>query len=76
MVIGSILHASKGKTGGFVLLLLGSIFLILLSLVYVFGGAIFYRFGLPGGIVVLSQALLALLTVISSLVVKSQPVNN
>ncbi len=72
VAIGSILHASKGKTSGFVLLLLGSIFLILLSLVYVFGGAIFYWFGLPGGIVVLSQALLALLTVISSLVVKSR----
>jgi hypothetical protein len=72
VAIGSILHACKGKTSGFVLLLLGSIFLILLTLVYVFGGAIFYWFGLRGGVVVLSQALLALLTVISSLVVKSQ----
>jgi hypothetical protein len=68
VAIGSILHTARGKTSGFVLLLVGSIFLTVMTLVYVVGGAIFYVFGLAGGIVILSQALTAILTVISSAV--------
>jgi hypothetical protein len=68
VAIGSILHAARGKTSGFVLLLVGSIFLTVMTLVYVVGGAIFYVFGLAGGIVILSQSLTAILTVISSAV--------
>jgi hypothetical protein len=69
---GSILHAARGKTSGFVILLIGSIFLMLMTLVYVFGGAIFYWFGLGGGIIILSQAVIAILTLILALVVSSR----
>lgn len=73
VAIGSILHATRDKTSGFVLLLIGGIFLTLMALVYFFGGAIFYGFELWGGIVVLSQAAMAVLTVISSLSPRSKP---
>lgn len=76
VAIGSVLHVTWRKTSGFVLLLIGSTFLVLISLIYFFGGAIFYVFGSWGGIVILTQAVVAIITAISSLVVIGQPANN
>lgn len=73
VAIGSYLHAVKRKTVGFVLVLVGGIFLTVMSLIYFFGGAVFYLFGLLGGVIVLSQSLMAIITVISSLVARSAP---
>jgi hypothetical protein len=70
VAIGSYFDAVKSKTVGFVVLLVGGIFVTVMTLVYVFGGAIFYVFGLLGGIVILSQALLAVLTMILSVAVR------
>lgn len=72
VALGSMLHAARDKTSGIILLSIGSIFLTLMTLVYVFGGAIFYVFGLFGGIVILSQAVMAILTLILALVVRSK----
>lgn len=72
VALGSYLDAVKRKTVGFVVLLVGGIFVTVMTLVYVFGGAIFYVFGLLGGIVILSQALLAVLTMIVAVAVRTQ----
>lgn len=71
VAIGSYFDAAKRKTFGLVVLLVGGIFVTVMTLVYVFGGAIFYVFGLFGGIVILSQALLAILTMIVAAVVRT-----
>lgn len=73
VAIGSYLHAVRRKTVGFVIVLVGGIFLTVMSLIYFFGGAVFYLFGLWGGVLVLSQSLMAIITVISSLVARSAP---
>ena len=70
IAIGSFLHTTRGKTGGLLLVLLATIFLVLLSAVLLIGGAIFYWFGLAGGIIVLTQAMVALITLVIAL---SQP---
>lgn len=69
VAIGSYLHAAREKTSGFVILLVGGIFLTVMMLIHIFGG-VFYVFGLLGGVVILSQSLMAILTMISSLVVR------
>jgi hypothetical protein len=76
VAMGSYLDAVKSKTFGFVVLLVGGIFVTVMTLVYVFGGAIFYVFGLLGGIVILVQALLAIVTMILSVAVRTQAVRN
>jgi len=62
----------KRKTAGLILLLVGGIFLTLMMLIYFFSGAVFYLFGLAGGLVILLQGVLALITIIS-VVVASVP---
>jgi|SRR6185295_2828371 len=69
VAIGSYFDAVKRKTAGFVVLLLGGIFLTLMMLIHMFGGA-FYVFGLWAGMAILSQGLLAILTIILSVVVR------
>jgi hypothetical protein len=71
VAIGSYIHTRREKTLGFVMLIVGGIFLITASLIYFFGGVVFYAFGLWGGVIVLSQSLMAIITVISSLVGRS-----
>lgn len=71
VALGSFFHAVKRKPFGFVVLLIGGLFLTVMALVYFFGGAIFYVFGSLGGIVILSQASLALLTIIVAVVVRT-----
>lgn len=73
VAFGSYLHTLQGKTLGLVMLLIGGIFLAGMSLIYFFGGAVFYVFGLWGGVVVILQSLMAILTVGSSLVVHRPP---
>lgn len=72
VAIGSYFRAVKRKTAGLILLLIGGIFLTLMTLIYFFSGAVFYLFGLAGGIVVLLQGVLALITMIA-VVVASVP---
>lgn len=65
---GAYLHAVKRRTAGLILLLIGGIFLTLMMLVYFFSGAVFYLYGIGGGVIVLLQGLLALITMISLIV--------
>lgn len=65
VAIGSYLHAVKRKTVGFVVLLVGGIFLTLMMLIHMLGG-VFYVFGFWGGMAILSQGLLAIVTMILS----------
>ena len=75
VAIGSYLDAVKRKTVGFVVLLVGGIFLTLMMLIHMFGG-VFYVCGFWGGIVILSQGLLAILTMILSLAVRTPAASN
>jgi hypothetical protein len=65
---GSYFHAVRSKTAGLILLLVGAIFLTLMALLHFFSGAVFYFFGLAGGIVILLQGLLAVITIVSVIV--------
>jgi hypothetical protein len=76
VAIGSYVHSVGLKTWGFVMLSVCGMFLTVMSLIYFFGGAIFYLFGLSGGVIVLSQSLMAIITVISSLVGRSPPLDS
>jgi hypothetical protein len=49
VAIGSYTHTLQGKTLGFIMLLVGGIFLTVMSVIYLVGGAVFYVFGLWGG---------------------------
>lgn len=64
VAVGSYLHGVRNKKAGLILLLLGGIFLVLMTLIHFFSGAVFYRYGTAGGVVVLLQGLFALLTMI------------
>src|SRR5688572_28383080 len=64
VAIGCYFHAVRRKTAGLILLLIAGIFLTLMMLLYLFSGAVFYLFGLAGGIVILLQGLLALITML------------
>jgi hypothetical protein len=68
VAIGSYFDAVKSKMAGLILLLVGGIFLTLMMLIHFFSGAVFYIYGTAGGLVVLLQGLLALITMISLLV--------
>ena len=48
VAIGSYVHSVGLKTWGFVMLSVCGMFLTVMSLIYFFGGAIFYLFGLGG----------------------------
>lgn len=72
VAFGSYLHALKGKTLGFVLLLIGGIFLTGMGLIHLVGG-VFYVFGFGAGWIILTQSFLALMTVVLSLVVHTPP---
>ena len=63
---GSYLHAMRDKTAGFVLVLVVGILLTLMMFVHLVGG-VFYLYGIGGGLIILSQGLLALITVVASL---------
>ena len=76
VAISSYIHTRQEKTLGFVMLMVGGIFLIVASLMYFFGGVVFYAFGLWGGIMALSQSVMAIATVISSLVVVRDPLDS
>jgi hypothetical protein len=62
---GSYFHAVRTRTFGLILLLVGGIFLTLMMLVHFFSGGVFYLFGVPGGLAILLQGLLALIAMIS-----------
>ena len=68
VAVGGYFHAVKARTFGLVLLLVGGIFLALMMLVHFFSGAVFYFFGVPGGIAILLQGLLALVAIIAVIV--------
>ena len=70
VTVGSYFHAARNKTSGLVILFIGGIFLTLMGLIHFFGG-VFYVFGLLGGTVVLLQSLMAIITMVSSFVVRS-----
>lgn len=65
---GSYLDSVRRKTAGLVLLLVGGIFLTLMTLIHFFSGAVFYLYGTAGGSVILLQGVLALITMISVMV--------
>jgi hypothetical protein len=67
--IGSYLHAAHRKTSGFIMLLLGGLFLTLMLFVHVFGG-VFYLYGLYGGLAIITPSVTAILTMIASLMAK------
>jgi len=69
VAIGSYIHTLQGKTRGFVLLLVGGIFLTITMFIHIFGG-VFYVYGLWGGGLILVQSSMALITVISSLIAR------
>jgi hypothetical protein len=69
--VGSYFHAVRRKTVGVILLLTGGIFLTLMMLVHFFSGAVFYLFGIAGGVAILLQGLLAFLTIVSVVVGRS-----
>ena len=64
VAVGSYFHAVRSKTTGFIFLLVGGIFLTLMMLIHFFSGGVFYMFGLAGGLVILLQGMLALITII------------
>jgi putative effector of murein hydrolase LrgA (UPF0299 family) len=66
--VGSYFHAVRTRTFGLILLLVGGVFLTLMMLVHFFSGAVFYLFGLPGGLAILMQGLLALIAMISLII--------
>ncbi|HEY8187294.1 MAG TPA: hypothetical protein VIF64_14565 [Pyrinomonadaceae bacterium] len=68
--IGSYLHAIAGKSSGFFLILIGGAFLIIMMFIHLFGG-VFYLFGLWGGLIIVSEALMGLVTLILSAVVRT-----
>lgn len=68
VAVGSYFHAVRTRTFGLILLLVGGIFLTLMMLVHFFSGAVFYLFGLPGGLAILLQGVLALIATISVMV--------
>jgi hypothetical protein len=68
VAIGSYLHSVRRRTTGLILLLIGGIFLTLMVLGLFFSGAVFYLYGIPGGVVILLQGVLALITMISVIV--------
>jgi hypothetical protein len=68
VAVGSYFHAVRTRTFGLILLLVGGIFLTLMMLVHFFSGAVFYLFGVPGGLTILLQGLLALIAMISVIV--------
>jgi hypothetical protein len=68
VAIGTYFHAVRSKRAGLILLLVGGIFLTLMMLIHFFSGAVFYVYGLGGGVVVLLQGVLALITMISVIV--------
>jgi hypothetical protein len=68
VAVGSYFHAVRTKTFGLILLLVGGIFLTLMMLVHFFSGAVFYLFGIPGGLAILLQGLLALIAIIAVIV--------
>jgi len=68
LAVGSYFHAVRMRTFGLILLLVGGIFLTLMMLVHFFSGAVFYLFGVAGGLAILLQGLLALIAMISVIV--------
>ena len=68
VAVGCYFHALRTRTFGLVLLLVGGIFLTLMMLVHFFSGAVFYLFGVPGGLAILLQGLLALIAMLSVIV--------
>ena len=68
LAVGSYFHAMRMRTFGLILLLVGGIFLTLMMLVHFFSGAVFYLFGVAGGLAILLQGLLALTAMISVIV--------
>lgn len=72
---GSYLHAVRRKTAGFLLVLVVGILLTLMMFVHLVGG-VFYLYGIGGGLIILGQGLLALITVVASLFGGSSSNNN
>ena len=75
VAIGAYLHSVGPKTRGFVFLLVGGLFLTVMMFLHIFGG-VFYMFGFWGGVVILSQSLMAVLAMISSLIVGKHPADS
>ena len=68
VAIGSFIHSVRRKNWGLVLLIIGGAFLTIMMFIHVFGG-VFYVWGLWSGVLVVLQALTAILTVILSAIV-------
>ena len=69
VAIGSYVHSVARKTWGFILLLVGGIFLSVMMPIHFFGG-VFYFYGFGGGLLRLSPSAMAILTIIAALKVR------
>lgn len=69
VAVGSYLDAVNRNTAGFVLILVGGIFVALMMLIHLIGG-VFYVSGFWGGLVIVSQGLLAILAMVLALAVR------
>src|SRR5258705_2493971 len=69
VAVGSYVHAIGRKKSGFVILVIGGSILTLGMLLAIFGGA-FYVYGLWGGLFGITPHVLAILTMIASLVAR------